>query len=130
MRFLGFVHLRFFLNNVIQAAKSNLSPIYYKKQCINKSVSKKPIIRSTRFLKPKTNFSPNDYSKHCILTGKRLKAFNVKGGKNNLCLERIVLSIPLQMVHDLSKFGGCSRSKIRRYKTLSKSRDTSVIEAK
>ena len=70
----------------------------------------------------------NDYPKHYFMTGKRSKAFNGKDGKGNICLERSDLSIPPLRVLLLSKFVGCSRSKIRKLKTLS--RETPVTNTK
>ena len=56
--------------------------------------------------------------------------FSAEGGSNKFCLERSALSISLQKMCLVSRFDGYRRSKISRYKTLSKSREASFTEAK
>ena len=58
------------------------------------------------------------------------EAFIVEGGNNNLCLERSALSIPLSCTCCTNAVAGCSSSKIRRCKTLPKSCEASITQAK
>ena len=65
-----------FLN---QTANSNLSPICYLKTiCINKSVPRKPTMRSMEFPKPRTNFLPTVVTIFFISNNTRIHAFFCK----------------------------------------------------
>ena len=71
----------------------------------------------------------NNFFEHYIMTGKRPKSFNVKGGKNNTSGEKCFIGYSPNGVPVFQNWWLC-HSKIRRYETLPKSRETSVAGAK